>query len=76
VIEIPYQEIDRETLLALIEAFVLREGTDYGEREASLDKKVNDIFLQVQSGDLRILFDSKEESCNIVHKNELSQYFV
>lgn len=76
IVEIPYQSIEKDTLIALIESFVLREGTDYGEQEISLDKKVNDIFLQLQSGDLKILFDDKEESCNIVNKQELLKYMV
>lgn len=73
-IEIPYQALDKDTLMALIEAFVLREGTDYGEHEVSLDKKVNDIFLQIQSGELKVLFDQNEESCNIVTQQQLALY--
>jgi hypothetical protein len=34
----PWQDLDPETLDNLIESFVLREGTDYGEHERSLNK--------------------------------------
>ena len=37
---IPWQDLDPETLDNLIESFVLREGTDYGEHERSLADKV------------------------------------
>lgn len=33
---IPWQDIAPETLTNLIEQFILREGTDYGEVEISL----------------------------------------
>nr|BFF12571.1 hypothetical protein GCM10025699_38740 [Microbacterium flavescens] len=39
---IPWQDLDPETLDNLIESFVLREGTDYGEHERSLADKVAD----------------------------------
>jgi uncharacterized protein YheU (UPF0270 family) len=39
-IEVPYGELSAELLNAVIESFVLREGTDYGEREFSLEDKV------------------------------------
>lgn len=73
-IQIPYQQLPKDTLIALIESFVLREGTDYGEREVSLEKKVNDIFLQIQSGELVILFNQEDESCNIVNKHNIAQF--
>lgn len=37
---IPWQEISEDTLHRLIEAFVLREGTDYGEHEIPMEDKV------------------------------------
>jgi len=33
---IPWKELDAEILTNVIEAFVLREGTDYGEQERTL----------------------------------------
>ena len=36
---IPWQDLAPETLDNLIESFVLREGTDYGEQERSLEQK-------------------------------------
>ena len=39
-VEVPYGELAPATLRAVIESFVLREGTDYGERDASFASKV------------------------------------
>ena len=36
---IPWQDLAPETLENLIESFVLREGTDYGEQERTLEQK-------------------------------------
>ena len=49
---IPWQDLAPETLDNLIESFVLREGTDYGEQERSLEQKVNDVKRQLKSGDV------------------------
>ncbi|SUH86409.1 Uncharacterised protein family (UPF0270) [Salmonella enterica subsp. enterica serovar Typhimurium] len=40
---IPWQGLAPDTLDNLIESFVLREGTDYGEHERSLEQKVADV---------------------------------
>ena len=40
---VPWQELAPETLENLIESYVLREGTDYGSHEKSLQDKVNDV---------------------------------
>lgn len=48
---IPRQDLDPETLDNLIESFVLREGTDYGEYERSLADKVADVKQQLKRGE-------------------------
>lgn len=75
-IEIPFSALGKETLQALIESFVLREGTDYGEYEVSLDKKVESIQKQLTNGKLKILFDENEESCTIVNSDELAKFLI
>jgi len=50
----------------LIREFVLREGTDYGAIEASLERKVNDIRRQLENGELKIVFDLASETGTIV----------
>lgn len=55
-----------DTLRAVIESFVLREGTDYGPQETSLDGKVAQVLAQVRRGDAHIVFDPGTESVSIV----------
>jgi uncharacterized protein YheU (UPF0270 family) len=63
---VPYTDLPDELLHAVIESFVLREGTDYGEREISLQDKVARVVGQLKSGKARIVFDPESESVSIV----------
>jgi uncharacterized protein YheU (UPF0270 family) len=44
----------------------LREGTDYGAREFSLDEKVAHVVRQLERGEVKIVFDRHTESVHIV----------
>ena len=65
-IVIPHAELSAEALQSIVESFVLREGTDYGEREISLDQKVAQVLRQLERGEARIIFDAELESVDIV----------
>ncbi|MCA2429166.1 YheU family protein, partial [Vibrio chemaguriensis] len=47
---IPWQDIAPETLENLIREFVLREGTDYGAVEISLQNKIDQVKTQLEKG--------------------------
>jgi uncharacterized protein len=64
--EIPPSTLSPDTLQSIIEEFVSREGTDYGDHEYSLDDKVADVRRLLGSGQAVIVFDAETESCNIV----------
>ncbi|WP_455818409.1 YheU family protein [Pseudomonas cerasi] len=63
---IPWKDLDTETLDNLIESFVLREGTDYGEQERSLKQKVDDVRRQLNSGEVVLVWSELHESVNIM----------
>jgi uncharacterized protein YheU (UPF0270 family) len=63
---IPYQQLAPTTLEALIEAFVLREGTDYGDSELSLADKVAAVLRQIQQGDVVICYSEQEETVDLL----------
>jgi uncharacterized protein YheU (UPF0270 family) len=65
-IEVPYRQLSREALLRVIETFVLREGTEYGERDASLEDKVRQVMAAIERGECKILFDPATGTTNIV----------
>jgi len=63
---IPHGELSPDALQGVIESFVLREGTDYGEREVALEQKVADVKRQLERGEARIVFDPSSGSIDIV----------
>lgn len=63
---IPWERITQETLFNIIETFVLREGTDYGEYEKSLAQKVEDIQHQLISGKVVLVWSELHKSINIL----------
>lgn len=66
---IPWQDLSPDTLDNLIESFVLREGTDYGEHERSLEQKVNDVKRELKSGDVVLVWSELHETVNIMPRN-------
>ena len=65
-IEVAHTELSPEALRAVIESFVLREGTEYGEREFSLGEKVEQVMRQLERGEARIIFDPQAQTVDIV----------
>jgi uncharacterized protein len=51
---------------AVIEEFVTRDTTDYGERERSLAEKVEDVMRQFRRGEAKVVFDGETGTVNIV----------
>lgn len=67
---IPHQQLDKDTLYNLIESYILREGTDYGEQEFSIESKVAQVNQQLKNGDAMVFFSELHESVTIISKNE------
>ena len=65
-IEVPYTSLQPATLRAVIEEFVTRDTTDYGERERSLDQKVEDVMRQLRRGEAQVVFDAETGTVNVV----------
>ncbi len=65
-LEIPLHTLSDAALAGVIEAFVLREGTDYGHRDFSLERKCAAVRRQLERGDARLVYDQATRSPNIV----------
>jgi uncharacterized protein YheU (UPF0270 family) len=63
---VPHTALAADVLRAVIESFVLREGTDYGVTELSLDQKVVRVVRQLERGEAQILYDPDTQSVDIV----------
>lgn len=62
---IPIDSLEHETLNNIIEAFVLREGTEYGEQDVSLEVKVNQVLDALKKGDAVLVYSELHESVDI-----------
>jgi len=65
-LRIPHTELPTDTLDALIEEFVTRDGTNLSQAQNSAEK----IRKMLDSGRAVIVFDEASESCNILLKEE------
>ena len=64
--DIPLESLSADALEGVIDDFILREGTDYGTAEVSLEKKRQDILRQLQKGKAKIVFDVESESITLI----------
>lgn len=64
--KIPINQIEPETLNAIIESFILKEGTDYGSTEASLEDKIEQVKTQLANGTAILVYSELYETVNIV----------
>jgi uncharacterized protein len=69
-IEVPAQAVSPEALSAIIDDFILREGTDYGAQEIAHESKVRRVRQQLEKGDVKITFDPKTETVTLLTKND------
>jgi uncharacterized protein YheU (UPF0270 family) len=67
-VEVPHTALSAVALRGVIDSFVLREGTDYGERDVAHDAKATQVLRQLERGEAAILFDPVTESIDIVVK--------
>ena len=65
-IVIPHAELSADALSGVIESFVLREGTDYGERDVEFETKVAQVRRQLDKGEAEIVFDPDSDSIQIL----------
>jgi uncharacterized protein len=65
-VAVPYTELSVEALRGVVESFVLREGTDYGEQDVSHETKIVEVMRQLQRGEAEIRFDPSDSSVTIV----------
>jgi uncharacterized protein YheU (UPF0270 family) len=70
---IPLEKLNQETLTAIIEDFILREGTDYGAIDVSNADKIAQVKEQLKRGDVVIVYSELHESINILPKAQFQE---
>jgi len=69
---IPLEQLSEDTLNAIIEDFILREGTDYGAIDATKEDKVAQVKLQLTQGSAVLVYSELHESVNILPKEQFT----
>lgn len=65
-LKIPPDRLSADALRGLIEDYVTRDGTDYGEVELSLEQKAGAALRQLRSGEVVIVYDPGTETTTLV----------
>ena len=69
---IPHRRLSPDALRGVIEAFIIREGTDYGVHDVPLTTKVAQVRHQLDTGTAVIVYDADTDSCTIQPADQLS----
>jgi len=67
---IPYKRLGAKTLQNLVEDFVTRDGTDYGEVEVPLKTRVAQVMELLRTGKAVVVFDPDTETANILSADD------
>jgi uncharacterized protein YheU (UPF0270 family) len=70
---VPWRDIDTATLDNLIEEFVTRDGTDYGEREIDTATKAEQVRRRLQRGEAVVVFDDATETVSVMTREQLRE---
>jgi len=70
IVIIPHERLSSESLKSLIEEFVTRDGTDYGETDVPLQRKIDQVMRQILSGKTVILFHESSQTVDIVSTDD------
>jgi hypothetical protein len=70
---VPWQQLSAEALNGIIEEFIMREGTDYGELEVSLQTKKNQLIQQLQQNKIVLVYSELHETVNLMPADKFKE---
>lgn len=70
---VPWKDLPPDTLTNLIEEFVTRDGTDYGDQEIPTATKVEQVRNQLKREDAFVVFDEVTESVSVMGKEQAKE---
>ena len=65
-VDVPYEQINAETLRRMIQEFVTRDGADWADPGCSLEDKIEQVMKQLKNQKIKVVFDLTSESANLV----------
>jgi uncharacterized protein len=63
--KIPISQLSPDALQGVVEEFISRNGTDYGEIEASRETKFRQVKCKLETGAAVLIFDDESETTHI-----------
>mgnify|MGYP000020504140 CR=1 FL=1 len=70
-IEVPLATLTEETLQAIMQDWVSRDGTDYGDVELTEEEKVAQLRAALKSGAAKIVYETTTESVRILPAEQI-----
>jgi len=67
---IPWQDLEEDTLINIVDSFILREGTDYGAVELSLEEKRQRLLSSIKQGRVIIVWSQLHETLDLKNKDD------
>lgn len=71
---IPPEKLEPDILENILEAYIAREGTDYGDRELTMGDKKNILRPQVRKGEVVIVYDEDSESLTLMTRTDYKKH--
>ncbi len=65
-VEIPYAQINPDTLHRMIQEFVTRDGADWSDAGGALEDKVKQVIQQLRNKKIKVVFDLTSQTANLV----------
>ena len=72
---IPVEKLSSDVLDAIIEEFILREGTEYGAEDVSKKEKIAQVMLQLTQGSAVLVYSELYETVNIIPIEQVEDDF-
>lgn len=71
--EIPWRELDQNTLERLLSEIVTRDGTDYGREERSTMSKIKAAMRALETGSAVLAWDEETETAALLTREQIRE---
>ena len=65
-VEVPYEQINPDTLRNMVAEFVTREWSDLSDSGYTLEEKIEQVLQQLKEKKVKVVFDFTSGTANIV----------
>lgn len=66
IIDVPYEQLDPQTLRRMIEEFITAEWSDFGAEHSELEGKIDQVLKQLKKKRAKVVFNLESKAANIV----------